>query len=680
MTDENPPYVLILPSWVRHCDTPISSLDIHPSGEIFATGGWDHYIKLWSFRALSTPKDVKHKLIAILYGHTSTINCVRFSPDGVYLASCGLDPNVLLWQRTHSFGAPATFGLPEKALRPNKPIQKWDSRTLYGNTGDVNGISWSPDSQRIASCSIDGMVIIWDVETSSILRKSKNDIGVLAIAWDPLDRYLVIQTLDGKVTVFDQQLTKLKELVECLSNPASCLMNRLCWSADGSFFGVPGYGESFIGSFFQRDSFDLGFSLEGHLAPITCLASASFLLKASQTFCNLVASVDSSGVLAIWILGEEVNPHVILDGVSRSVTNDLAWSPDGKYLLLALDSDPVAHEGGILVIRFTGDFGYSIVEPVELAELKNRLAGDSTFSCQRRPRRPPAAPPQTLDLEEADLEVAIVQFTTEEIIERQIETIIDGNRTIQPVLLTPRQLEKVSFECRPNGVFSQGVPHELKMASLNWGKGAQMSAEPSHLLVLDDRVVVACDGNVFMLDKFSGRRLTVPFVIGAPCMHLLPSESKDAVLAVGAECFIFELPTMRYLRSFPYLTMFYEFRFVKADMLFGFADGRSWMWDLAIEAWVGGSIANTPGDSSVADVERLSEWKPNESAEAYWFDTGMTMLYSLHINAPLLAQEKLQSLSDNNESPKTKDFVACLEKTLLDKWHWENGSFIDGDY
>ena len=77
-----PPYAFVLPKWVRHSNRPISSVDVHPSGEIFATGGWDNYVKIWNFQALLDPANVKNKLIALLRDHTCSINCVRFSPDG----------------------------------------------------------------------------------------------------------------------------------------------------------------------------------------------------------------------------------------------------------------------------------------------------------------------------------------------------------------------------------------------------------------------------------------------------------------------------------------------------------------------------------------------------------------------------------------------------------------------
>ena len=170
-------YSLVIPRWVRHSNHPISTISIHPSGEIFATGGWDNYVKIWSFPALENPENINTKLIALLRDHTGTVNCIRFSPNGKYLATCGDDSMVFLWQRVRCFGTPSTFGIPESALKPNKPIQKWTSRAFTGHDDDVTSVSWSPDSKRIASCSIDGCIIVWDINSGTQIWNYRTSIS-----------------------------------------------------------------------------------------------------------------------------------------------------------------------------------------------------------------------------------------------------------------------------------------------------------------------------------------------------------------------------------------------------------------------------------------------------------------------------------------------------------------------
>lgn len=64
----------------------ICSLDFHPFGSFVASGSLDTNIKLW---------DVRRKGCVFRYkGHTEAVRCLRFSPDGKWLASAADDHTV----------------------------------------------------------------------------------------------------------------------------------------------------------------------------------------------------------------------------------------------------------------------------------------------------------------------------------------------------------------------------------------------------------------------------------------------------------------------------------------------------------------------------------------------------------------------------------------------------------
>ena len=509
MTQES--FSFVLPQWVRHMNRPICTIDIHPSGQYFATGGWDNYAKIWSFPALLPHSKVKDKLIAILHDHNGPVNCVRFSPDGKYLATCGDDSMVYIWQRVRCFGKPSTFGVPDSALTPNKPIQKWTSKSLTSaDTRDITGISWSPDSTRLASCSIAGFIILWDIKTCTSLWKIQMSVGCKSIAYDPLSRYIAVQLITKCIQIVDISGHLVKEIKDKFEDEMEqTIMSHITWTPDGSFLGAPnGYYNTYITPFFQRDSFSFAFALEGHVQPSTCVACPQFLLRSDGNLCSLTAVADTNGVLSIWLIGGETKPLIVLNGISSSATNDVCWSHDGRCLLVALESDPIDYKGGVIALFFkkglfsnlssTSDRETSeatdkneqpskveIIDQSELDEIKMGILGETTLRTRSAQTIRARQILQSLEHTENEVDLEVLQLSTEEVLERQIETVKEGVRWIQPVLLTAVEKQTISHKCcvnvyeSPSSTLSQlyHAPNEENPLSTELLKKKIMEAE-----------------------------------------------------------------------------------------------------------------------------------------------------------------------------------------------------------
>ena len=109
---------LLKPSWIAVEGQPIFSLDIHPDGTRFATGGQGvdaGRISIWNMRPILSAKDEAEdeatvpKLLTQMDHHLGCVNCLRWSNSGTYLASGGDDKLVMIWKKSQ-YGGGAIFG------------------------------------------------------------------------------------------------------------------------------------------------------------------------------------------------------------------------------------------------------------------------------------------------------------------------------------------------------------------------------------------------------------------------------------------------------------------------------------------------------------------------------------------------------------------------------------------
>uniref|UniRef100_A0A670K9T1 Katanin p80 WD40 repeat-containing subunit B1 n=1 Tax=Podarcis muralis TaxID=64176 RepID=A0A670K9T1_PODMU len=119
----------------------ICSLDFHPFGGFVASGSMDTNIKV---RLLSLPHSLH---VYFITGHTQAVRCLRFSPDGKWLASSADDHTVKLWD-----------------LAAGKIMFEFT-----GHTGPVNVVEFHPNEYLLASGSSDRTVRFWDLEKFQVV-------------------------------------------------------------------------------------------------------------------------------------------------------------------------------------------------------------------------------------------------------------------------------------------------------------------------------------------------------------------------------------------------------------------------------------------------------------------------------------------------------------------------------
>lgn len=78
------------------------------------TCGNDHNAKLWEVSVVQDkcedrPTTASITLVRVLERHSNAITCVKFSANGLYIASSGLDKTTVIWETVRSVKATKTY-------------------------------------------------------------------------------------------------------------------------------------------------------------------------------------------------------------------------------------------------------------------------------------------------------------------------------------------------------------------------------------------------------------------------------------------------------------------------------------------------------------------------------------------------------------------------------------------
>ncbi|MEI8306366.1 MAG: serine/threonine-protein kinase [Chloroflexales bacterium] len=193
---------------------PIESIAFSPDGKLLAVGGWGSAIMICSVEG-----DQVHVLDSL---PCPFVHSLSFSADGGLIAAGCYDGAVYLWNTVDhrpagQLGGFASF-IYSVAFSPNREyiaassqmsVRVWrldDQKlieTFQGHRGPVRSISFSPDSQVIASASEDRGVRLWRLSDGELIAPAfDHRAGVASLTYSPSGRLLATGTHDGRICLW----------------------------------------------------------------------------------------------------------------------------------------------------------------------------------------------------------------------------------------------------------------------------------------------------------------------------------------------------------------------------------------------------------------------------------------------------------------------------------------------
>ncbi|KFU91720.1 Chromatin assembly factor 1 subunit B, partial [Chaetura pelagica] len=259
-----------------HNKEPVYSLDFQhgADGKInrLASAGVDTAVRIWKVEKGPDGKAIV-EFLSNLARHTKAVNVVRFSPSGEILASGGDDAVILLWKLNDSKESEPLVFQDEDEDQLNK--ENWTVvRSLRGHLEDVYDICWTSDGNFMASCSVDNTAIMWDVNKGqkvSILNEHKS--YVQGITWDPLGQYIATLSCDRVLRVYNTQTKRVAFNVTKMPSGSG---------AEGEVQSYRMFHDDSMKSFFRR----LSFTPEGSylLTPAGCVESGENVTNTTYVF------------------------------------------------------------------------------------------------------------------------------------------------------------------------------------------------------------------------------------------------------------------------------------------------------------------------------------------------------------------------------------------------------------
>ncbi|XP_011630777.1 WD repeat, SAM and U-box domain-containing protein 1-like isoform X1 [Pogonomyrmex barbatus] len=280
--------------------------------------GNDHDVKLWEVtvsqnKCEAQPSTATIQLCRVMEKHSSALTCVRFSSNGLYIASCGLDKTAVIWET--SSGKVLTI--------------------ISGHNRYIACCAFSRDGSLLATGSNDKSVIAWDLTGNlTIDSELSRNIGTKWFVNDPEKSTMHEQDVMRNVETYANEVRLIQRLEDHYGavNSVAFHGNNLLASASGDKLV-----RMWSVEMEEEDGEEVIKILEKPFSPLDAHTYSVNYVEFSPCG-SMLASCSLDGTTLLWNTenGEQAKSSFVNSGTGIRVCR---WTPDGMKIATAGDDE-----------------------------------------------------------------------------------------------------------------------------------------------------------------------------------------------------------------------------------------------------------------------------------------------------------------------------------------------------